>query len=161
MDLDCPLWIKGMLLHALYWVNTCYCITLMLLGGLGYKVLPFQSNRLATPRIIKSERVGGSCVSDSCTCFLYYSYGCLPPRFRAGLRHGQPQRPGAVGGPVRRLPQHSPVHHRPVHLPGPGQVGPAERHRAAAAPRHGGHGRDPSQPFGFLLVGSIRWLELK
>ena len=43
-------------------------------------------------------------------------------------------------GAIRRLQQHSPVHHRPVHRVGPEQVDPAEWAGDAAAPRHGGHG---------------------
>lgn len=67
-------------------------------------------------------------------------------RLRAGLCHGQPQCPGALGGPVWGLPQHRPVHYRPVHLSRAGQVGEAERHRPAASPRHGGHGEDLGTP---------------
>ncbi|XP_039476406.1 oxoglutarate (alpha-ketoglutarate) dehydrogenase a (lipoamide) isoform X4 [Oreochromis aureus] len=61
-------------------------------------------------------------------------------RLRAGIRHGEPERSDPVGGSVWRLPEHGAVHHRPVHLRRAGQVGEAERHRAAAAARPGGHG---------------------
>ncbi|XP_061655439.1 2-oxoglutarate dehydrogenase complex component E1 isoform X3 [Phyllopteryx taeniolatus] len=66
--------------------------------------------------------------------------GIRSPGFRIRLCHGQPQRAGSVGGPVRRLPQHGSVRHRPVHQLRSGQVGQTERHRAAAPPRHGGNG---------------------
>ena len=48
--------------------------------------------------------------------------------FEYGYSRGRPRRPGAVGGPVRRLRQRRPGHHRPVHRRPPrtsGASGPA------------------------------------
>ena len=67
-------------------------------------------------------------------------------RLWVGFCDGESQRSDPVGGSVWRLPQHGSVHHRPVHLSRSGQVGPTERHRAAAATRHGGHGEDETYP---------------
>ena len=63
---------------------------------------------------------------------------------RGGLRvrllGRQQGRAGAVGGPVRRLRQRRPDHHRPVPGGRRGQVGPDLGPRAAAAPRLRGPG---------------------
>ena len=56
---------------------------------------------------------------------------------RTGLLNDQPQRAGAVGGPVWGLLEHGPVHHRPVHRQRSGQVGEAVGARPPPAPRHG------------------------
>lgn len=77
-------------------------------------------------------------------------FGSLPDdecdfRFWAGFCHGQSKCPHPLGSPVWRFSQHSPVYHRPVHQLRPGQVGPQQRHRPAAAARDGGNGeRNPS-----------------
>ena len=52
----------------------------------------------------------------------------------------EPELAGAVGGPVRRLQQHGPVHHRPVLVVRPVQVDPSVRPCLAAPARHGGNG---------------------
>lgn len=77
--------------------------------------------------------------STSWNCFILKST-IFAYRFRAGFCYGQPQRAGTVGGPVWWLQQHSPVHHRPVHQLGSGQMGQTEWDRPAAATRHGGNG---------------------
>ena len=59
---------------------------------------------------------------------------------RVRLQPRQPRRARHVGGAVRRLRQRRPDHHRPVHRRRRGQVGPAERPRAAAAARLRGAG---------------------
>lgn len=61
-------------------------------------------------------------------------------RFWAGFCHGQSKCSHPLGSAVWRFSQHSPVYHRPVHQLRPGQVGPQQRHRPAAATRDGGHG---------------------
>ena len=66
--------------------------------------------------------------------------GVRRARVRVRLRPQQPGGAGAVGGAVRRLHQRRPDHHRPVPRRRRGQVGPAQRPRAAAAPRLRGPG---------------------
>ena len=61
-------------------------------------------------------------------------------RLRVRLRPRQPGCVGHVGGPVRRLHQRCPGHHRSVHRRRRGQVGSAQRCRHAAAARLRGPG---------------------
>lgn len=61
-------------------------------------------------------------------------------RFWAGFCHGQSKCSHPLGSAVWRFSQHSPVYHRPVHQLRPGQVGPQQWHRPAAATRDGGNG---------------------
>jgi hypothetical protein len=78
-------------------------------------------------------------------------------RFRARLLDDQPQRARHLGGPIRRLQQHRPVHHRPVHLFGSGQVGAPERPRHAPPARPRGHGsRALQRPPGALPADVLR-----
>ena len=77
--------------------------------------------------------------------------GVRRARLRVRLRPGEPGRAGAVGGAVRRLHQRRPGHHRPVPRRRRGQVGPAQRARAAAAARLRGPGSG-------ALVGAHRAL---
>ena len=65
------------------------------------------------------------------------------PGLRVRLLRGPRERPGAVGGAVRRLRQRRAVGHRRVHLQRRAEVGPALRRRAAAAARLRGPGPGP------------------
>ena len=67
------------------------------------------------------------------------------PRLRVRLLAGGAGDAGAVGGAVRRLRQRRAGDDRPVHHPGPGQVGPDLAPDAAAAARLRGR-RAPSTP---------------
>ena len=62
---------------------------------------------------------------------------------RIRLLGGAPGRPGALGGPVRRLRQRRPDHHRRVHLLRRAEVGPALLAGADAAARLRGPGPGP------------------
>ena len=66
--------------------------------------------------------------------------GVRRPRLRVRLLGRQQGRPGHLGGPVRRLRQRRPDHHRPVHRGRRGQVGPDLGPGHAAAPRLRGPG---------------------
>ena len=66
--------------------------------------------------------------------------GVRRARLRVRLRPRQPRGARAVGGAVRRLHQRRPDHHRPVPRRRRGQVGPAQRPRAAPAARLRGPG---------------------
>ena len=66
--------------------------------------------------------------------------GVRRARLRVRLRPQQPRGARAVGGAVRRLHQLRPGHRRPVPRRRRGQVGPAQRPRAAAAARLRGPG---------------------
>ncbi len=77
--------------------------------------------------------------------------------FEYGFSLADPQHPGAVGGPVRRLRQRRPGGDRPVHLIGRAQVAADERPRHAAAARLRGPGaRALLRPAGALSAALRR-----
>ena len=78
--------------------------------------------------------------SGALLCLQQLSLRIWHPWLWARLFNDQPQCPSSVGGSVWRLRQHRPVHHWPVHLERPVEVGEAVWSCDAAAPRNGGNG---------------------